>query len=154
MWKVKHFFRFYRSHVGKTCIYRHVPNSPRNKNVKSLMPNFLPKMVFLAPKTLLCHSTTWKKNFFSTLNVMISQTVRNPKLRFGMHEYIQVSYKVSRLHTSNFVKDCKFACCIKRGQIWRLLAVLRPLSSRGLQTTRDSRMPNLQTFTDLRMVNR
>jgi hypothetical protein len=42
----------------------HVPNSTRNKNVKSGKPYLCPKMVFLAPKTLLYLSGTVGKNKF------------------------------------------------------------------------------------------
>jgi hypothetical protein len=42
----------------------HVPNSTRNKNVKSGKPYLSPKMVFLAPKTLLYLSGIIKENFF------------------------------------------------------------------------------------------
>jgi hypothetical protein len=42
----------------------HVPNSTRNKNVKSGKPYLSPKMVFLAPKTLLYLSGIVEKNFF------------------------------------------------------------------------------------------
>jgi hypothetical protein len=42
----------------------HVRNSTRNKNVKSGKPYLHPKMVFLAPKTLLYLSGTVEKNFF------------------------------------------------------------------------------------------
>jgi hypothetical protein len=42
----------------------HVPNSPRNKNLKSLNPYILYKMVFLAPKTLLYPLSTWNFLFF------------------------------------------------------------------------------------------
>ena len=38
-----------------------------------------------------------KKTFSSTLNLMISQMVRNGCLRFGGHVGIQVSYKILRL---------------------------------------------------------
>jgi hypothetical protein len=41
----------------------HVPNSTRNKNVKSSKPYLRPKMVFLAPKTVMYLSGTMKKNF-------------------------------------------------------------------------------------------
>jgi hypothetical protein len=43
---------------------RHVPNSTRNKNVKSGKPCLRPKMVFLAPETLLYLFGTVEKNFF------------------------------------------------------------------------------------------
>jgi hypothetical protein len=35
-----------------------------------------------------------KKTFFSTLNVMILQTVRNECVRFGGHVEIEVSYEI------------------------------------------------------------
>jgi hypothetical protein len=54
-------------------------------------------MVFLAPKTLLYPLGTEKKTFFSTLNLMILQTVWNECVRFGGHINIQVSYKILRL---------------------------------------------------------
>jgi hypothetical protein len=41
----------------------HVPNSTRNKNVKSDKPYLGPKMVFLAPEILLYLSGTVEKNF-------------------------------------------------------------------------------------------
>jgi hypothetical protein len=74
----------------KFCEY--VPNSLRNKNLKSLIPNLLEKMVFLASKTLQSPSSAAKKTFSSTLNVMILQIVRNECLRFDVHIDIQVSY--------------------------------------------------------------
>jgi hypothetical protein len=83
----------------------HVPNSTRNKNVKSGKPYLRPKMVFLAPETLLYLSGTMEKNFFFTLNLMISQTVRNECLRFGGHVDIQVSYKILKLEV---LKDSPF----------------------------------------------
>jgi hypothetical protein len=77
------------------CI--HVRNSTRNKNVKSRKPYLRPKMVFLAPETLLYLFGTVRKKISLTLNLMISQTVRNKCLRFGGHVGIQVSYKILRL---------------------------------------------------------
>jgi hypothetical protein len=40
---------------------------------------------------------TWKKNFLLTLNVIISQMVRNECTRFGGHVDIEVSYKILQL---------------------------------------------------------
>jgi ABC-type phosphate transport system ATPase subunit len=54
-------------------------------------------MVFLAFKTLLSPHGTGKKTFFSILNVMILQTVRNECVRFGGHVDIEVSYKILQL---------------------------------------------------------
>jgi hypothetical protein len=42
----------------------HVPNSPRNKNPKRLIPYLLEKVVFLDPKKLLSLFGRGKKNFF------------------------------------------------------------------------------------------
>jgi hypothetical protein len=55
----------------------HVPNSPRNKNLKRLILNLLEKVVFLDPKRLLPPFGRGKKTFFSTLNVIILKMVRN-----------------------------------------------------------------------------
>jgi hypothetical protein len=38
-----------------------------------------------------------EKNFLSTLNIMILQTVRNECVRFGGHVDIEVRYKILRL---------------------------------------------------------
>jgi hypothetical protein len=55
-------------------------------------------MVFLAFKTLLSpESTVEKTSFFSTLNIMILQTVRNECVRFGGHVDIEVNYKILQL---------------------------------------------------------
>jgi ABC-type phosphate transport system ATPase subunit len=48
----------------------------------------------LAFKTLLSPFGTGKKTFFSTLNIMILQTVRNECVRFGGHVDIEISYKI------------------------------------------------------------
>jgi hypothetical protein len=72
----------------------HVPNSSRNKSVKSSKPYLHPKMVFWPPKHCCTSQAQWKKTFSLTLNLMISQTVRNECLRFGGHVGIQVSYKI------------------------------------------------------------
>jgi hypothetical protein len=75
----------------------HVPNSPRNKNLKRLILNLLEKVVFLDLKRLLSPFGMAKKTFSSTLNVMISQMVRNKSVRFGRHIDIEVSYKILQL---------------------------------------------------------
>jgi hypothetical protein len=83
----------------------HVPNSTMNKNVKSNKPYLRPKMVFLPPKHCCTSQAQWKKTFSLTLNLMISQMVRNECLRFGGHVGIQVSYKILRLEV---LKDFPF----------------------------------------------
>jgi hypothetical protein len=93
----------------------HVPNSPRNKNLKRLIPNLLEKVVFLDPKRLL--SPFGRGNFFflSTLNVMISQMVRNESVRFGRHIDIEVSYKILWLEVPKLVPILHYLACFQKG---------------------------------------
>jgi hypothetical protein len=75
----------------------YVPNSPRNKSLKRLILNLLEKVVFWTPKDC-CHPFAGaKKTISSTLNIMISQMVRNESVRFGRHIDIEVRYKILRL---------------------------------------------------------
>jgi hypothetical protein len=64
-------------------------------------PCILEKVVFLAFKTLLSPCDTGEKTILSTLNVMISQTVRNECARFDAHVDIKVSYKIYQLEILN-----------------------------------------------------
>jgi hypothetical protein len=57
LWKLMIFSKFY-------TFCGHVPNSPRNKNLKRLILNLLEKVVFLDPKRLLSPFGRGKKNFF------------------------------------------------------------------------------------------
>ena len=88
----------------------HVPNSPRNKNLKRHILNLLKKVVSLDPKRLLSPFCRGKKTFSSTLNVMISQMVRNESVRFGRHIDIEVSYKILRLEVPKIRLDFKKGC--------------------------------------------
>jgi hypothetical protein len=73
----------------------HVPNSPRNKNLKRDILNLLEKVGFFGTSKDYCPPFAGaKKSFSSTLNVMISQMVRNESARFGRHIDIEVSYKI------------------------------------------------------------
>jgi hypothetical protein len=72
----------------------HVPNSPRNKNLKRLILNLLGKSGFFGPQKTTVPLLQGKKNFYLNLNVMISQMVRNESVRFGRHIDIEVSYKI------------------------------------------------------------
>jgi hypothetical protein len=91
----------------------HVPNSPRNKNLKRLTLNLLEKMVFLDPKRLLSPLAGAKRTFFSTLNVMISQMVRIESVRFGMHIDIEVSYKILQLEVPKLVPILHYLACFQ-----------------------------------------
>jgi hypothetical protein len=53
------------------------------------------KKWFLWPSKLCCPlKAQWKKTFFSTLNIMILQTMRNECVIFGGHVDIEVNYKI------------------------------------------------------------
>jgi hypothetical protein len=101
----KFFFLATLHNFGEYGFCTHVPNSTRNKNMQSTKPYLSPKMVFLVPETLLYLSSIVEKNFSLTLNLMISQTVRNEYLRFDGHVGIQVSYKILWLEV---LKDSPF----------------------------------------------
>jgi hypothetical protein len=56
------------------------------------------KKWFFLPSKISCPLfAQGKKTFFSTLNVLILQTVRNECVRFGGHVDIEVSYKILQL---------------------------------------------------------
>jgi hypothetical protein len=75
----------------------HVPNSTRNKNVKSGKPYLCPKWFFWPTKHCCTSLAQWKKTFCFTLDLMSLLMVRNEYLRFGGHVGIQVSYKILQL---------------------------------------------------------
>jgi hypothetical protein len=91
----------------------HVPNSPGNKNPKRPIPYLLEKLVFLNPKRLLAPSG--QKTFSSTLNVMISQMVRNESVRFGKHIDIEVSYKILWLEIQKLVLILYYSAGFQKG---------------------------------------
>jgi hypothetical protein len=86
----------------------HVPNSPRNKNPKRLIP------------------------YFSlTLNVMISQMVGNESVRFGRHIDIEVSYKILRLEIPKLVLILHHLTCFQKGLFGGNFEQKHPWSFRG-----------------------
>jgi hypothetical protein len=62
---------------------------------------YLKKLFFGPSKFCYPPLAQGKKTFLSTLNVMISQTVRNKCARFGGHVDIEVSYKILWLEIRN-----------------------------------------------------
>jgi hypothetical protein len=54
-----------------------------------------------------------EKNFFATLNVMISQMVRNYSIWFGRHIDLEVGYKILRLQVQNEVLILYNAPCFQ-----------------------------------------
>jgi hypothetical protein len=93
----------------------HVLNSPRNKNPKKLIPYLLEKVVFLDLKRLLSPLDRGRKTFSSTLNVMISQMVRNESVRFGKHIDTKVSYKILQLEIPKLVLILHYSACFQKG---------------------------------------
>jgi hypothetical protein len=74
---------------------KHVPTSPRNKNPKRLISYLLEKVVFLDPKkTIIPLLAKAKKYFSSTLNVMITQMVKNKIVRFNKYIDRNIKYKI------------------------------------------------------------
>jgi hypothetical protein len=54
-----------------------------------------------------------KKTFSSTLNVMISQMVRNESVSFGRHIDIEISYKILQLEVSKLVLILQYLACFQ-----------------------------------------
>jgi hypothetical protein len=69
----------------------------------------------LDPKRLLSPFGRGKKTFSSTLNVMISQMVRNESVLFGRHIYIEVSYKILQLEVPKLVPILHYPACFQKG---------------------------------------
>ena len=81
----------------------HVPSSPKNKNLKRHISYLLEKVVFWTPKDCCPTLAGAIETFFSTLNVIISQMVRNETVKFGRHIEIEVSYKILWLNIPKLV---------------------------------------------------
>jgi hypothetical protein len=93
----------------------HVPISPRNKNPKRHISYLLEKVVFWTPNDCCPSFAGAKKTFSSTLNVMISQMIRNESVRFGRHIDIEVSYKILWLETPKLVLILHYSACFQNG---------------------------------------
>jgi hypothetical protein len=118
----------------------HIPNLPRNKNPKKDISYLLEKVVFLDPKRLLSPFGRGRKTFSSTLNVMISQLVRNESVRFARHIDIEVSYKILWLEIPKLVQFCAIWLAFKRGCLEAILSknTLGPLGIKGSTKLRES----------------
>jgi hypothetical protein len=73
---------------------------------------------FFGPKSLMYPLSTRKKLFFSTLNLMILQTVWNECVRFGGHVNIQVSYKILQLEVLKKALILHNPTCFQEGLFW------------------------------------
>jgi hypothetical protein len=109
----------------------HVPNSPRNKNPRGTIHIYLRKWFFWTPKDC---SPPWigaKKTFSSTLNVMISQMVRNENEIFGRHIAIEISYKILQLEVQKLVSILHYPACFQEGLFGGSFEQKHPSSFRG-----------------------
>jgi hypothetical protein len=97
----------------------HVPNSPRNKNPKRLIPYLLEKVVFLDPKRLLSPLDRVKKNFFFNF------------VRFGRDIDIEVSYKILWLKIPKLVLILHYLACFQKGLFGGNFEQKHPWSFRG-----------------------
>jgi hypothetical protein len=76
---------------------------------------YLRKWFFWTPKDWCPLGVGAKKAFSSTLNVMISQMVRNESVRFGRHIDIEVSYKILQLEVPKLVPILHYLTCFQKG---------------------------------------
>ena len=113
MWISTHFFQGSICLIDMRCCW-HVPNSYRNKNLKSFNPYLLLKLVFLAPRTLLY----LQKTFFSTLNLIIFQMVWNECVRFGGHINIKFSNKILQLKIQKKATISHNLPCFQESLFW------------------------------------
>jgi hypothetical protein len=72
-------------------------------------------MVFLALKILLYPLSIGNFYFFSTLNLMILQTIWNECVRFNGHINIQVGYKILRLEVQKKASILYNLPCFQEG---------------------------------------
>jgi hypothetical protein len=72
-----------------------------------------------------------KKTFSSTLNVMISQMVRNESVRFGRHTDIEVRYKILQLEVPKLVPILHYPACFEKGLLGGNFEQKHPQSFRG-----------------------
>jgi hypothetical protein len=94
----------------------HVPNSSKNKNLKSIS---IPKNGFFGPQNFAIPLEHMEfLNFFPILNLMILQTVWNECVRFDGHINIQVSYKIIRLEVPKKASILHSPTCFQVGLFW------------------------------------
>jgi hypothetical protein len=92
---------------------------------------YLKKWFFWIPKDCCPPWIGQKKTFSSTLNVMISQMVRNESLRFGRHIDIEVSYKILQLEIPKLVLILHYSACFQKGLFGGNFDQKHPWSFRG-----------------------
>jgi hypothetical protein len=92
---------------------------------------YLRKWFFWTPKDCCPPWAGAKKAFPSTLNVMISQVVRNESVRFGRYIGIKVNYKILWLEVPKLVLILDYPACFQKGLFGGSFEQKHPLSFRG-----------------------
>jgi hypothetical protein len=72
-----------------------------------------------------------KKTFSSTLNVLISQMVRNESVIFGWYIDIEVSYKILQLEVPKLVPILHYLACFQKGLFGGNFEQKHPQAFRG-----------------------
>jgi hypothetical protein len=92
---------------------------------------YLKKWFFWIPKDCCPPLIGAKKYLSSTLNVMISQMVRNETVRFGRHIDIEVSYKILQLEIPKLLLILHYLACFQKGLFGGNFEQKHPWSFRG-----------------------
>jgi hypothetical protein len=92
---------------------------------------YFKKWFFWTPKDCCPPLARAKKTFSSTLNVMISQMVRNESVRFGRHIDIEVNYKIFWLEIPKLVLILHYLACFQKGLFGGNFEQKHPWSFRG-----------------------
>jgi hypothetical protein len=81
------------------------------------IPQSIPtiKNGFFGPQNSVVPLEHKEKTFFSTLNLMILQTIWNECVRFGGREDIQISYKILQLEVPKKVPILHNPSCFQEG---------------------------------------
>jgi hypothetical protein len=98
---------------------------------KSTFHIYLKKWFFWIPKDCCPPLAGAKKTFSSTLNVMISQMVRNESVKFGRHIDVEVSYTILQLEIPKLVFILHYLACFQKGLFGGNFEQEHPWSFRG-----------------------
>jgi hypothetical protein len=93
--------------------------------------NYSKNRFFWTPKDWCSPFVGAKNTFSSTLNVIISQMVRNESVIFGRNIYIEVSYKILWLEVPKLVPILHYPACFQKGLFGGSFEQKHPQSFRG-----------------------
>jgi hypothetical protein len=92
---------------------------------------YLRKWFFWTPKDYCLPLARATITFSSTLNVMISQMVRNECVRFGRHIDIEVSYKILQSEIPKLILILHYSAYFQKGLFGGSFEQKHPWSHRG-----------------------